>query len=56
MATTRINLRLDESTYNDILAAIAAEEKKTGLEITISAWIKRAIKQALLSGAEKKGE
>lgn len=52
----RVNLRLEDNLYNDILAAIAAEEKKTGLEITISAWIKRAIRQALLSGAEKKGE
>lgn len=54
--TNRVNLRLDDKTCAEILAAIATEEKKTGLEITISAWIKRAIRQALLSGAEKKGE
>ena len=54
--TNRVNLRLDDKTCADIRAAIAAEEKRTGLEITISAWVKRAIRQALLSGAEKREE
>ena len=51
----RINLNIPDALGERMTAAIAAESARTGLEITATAWINRAISEAV-QAAEKENK